>query len=752
MVRKISRGLKTAEHTLWYEKPAENFNETLPLGNGRIGACLYGRTGEEIISLNEDTLWSGYPKDIVREDFPGIYKKAYDLCQEGRFMQAQQLVENRFGDYLVQMYLPLGCIRIRNADSREISGYRRELLLDEALHRVSWQSGDRDYVREAFVSCDAQVLVIHSSCSEPGCISFTARMESQLKCCFSKASEGICMEGCAPAAEAVYGKAYTSADCLVYGQDPAHRGMGFAAVLWAEVSGGSAVVSEDGITVKDADEVTLYVAVRTAFERWDRHPSYSCIDYKALCFSDIKKAGSRSFGEWKRRNILAHKKLYDRCFLSLGSGRNSGLPTDRRLALHAQGEKDNALYALLFHYGRYLAIASSAEGTQPTNLQGIWNEKLLPPWNCNYTLNINTEMNYWPLLACGLPECYEPFVKMAQELARSGERTAKVYYGAEGWVCHHSTDLWRLTHPGTNRLPGSAQWGFFNMSSGWIGVMLWNYYRYTKDKAYLEKIYPVLEGAGLFYRQLLTRQDGKLVLSPSTSPENNYIQDGEVHALDISSAMTQEILYDLFSALSQAQEILGFENQYADRVHELKKPLIQNDGLLCEWNEEHGIWDPHHRHVSHLYGLFPSGQFDEERKTAARKTLEQRGEGGTGWSLAWKINLWARLGDGAKALKLLDNQLKLVPSSCDSPDRPGGSYPNLLCAHPPFQIDGNFGAVSGIIEMLVQVDENDQPILLPALPGEWKEGRAEGIRLPGGKKISFSWKDRQVTEMELTDV
>lgn len=737
---------KMSEHTLWYQKPADNFNEALPLGNGRIGACVYGRTDNETISLNEDTLWSGYPKEIAKENFPDIYKKAVSLCEEGRVKEAQKLLEDKFGDYLVQMYLPLGRLRIDMKHTGEINGYKRELRIDRAVHKVVYDIQGREYIRECFVSHDAQVVVIHFNCSQPAGISFSAWLESDLKCKYEITDNIMCMEGHAPNCFAPYRDSYKSTDYQIYAESPAEKGMGFAAMLGVDVSGG--LIENDGgkLSITNADEVTLYVAARTAFEGWNKHPSGSKVDYKKECLSDLSKACKFSYHQLLKQHLASHGKLYDRCGISLNSSSNSGKPTDKRMELLAAGEEDNALYALLFNYGRYLAISASREGTQPMNLQGIWNEKLLPPWNSNYTLNINTEMNYWPLLVCGLPECYTPLIRMTQELAESGGVTARVYYDADGWVCHHSTDIWRLTHPGTNRLPGNAQWGFWNMASGWLAVMLWDYYRYTGDKIYLKNIYPVMEGAALFYRQLLTEKEGKLILSPSTSPENNYIQNGEVHAIDHSTAMTQEILYDIFSAVSQTQQILGLEDQYAELLPRLKKPQVQKDGLLCEWDEEHEVWDMHHRHLSHLYGLFPSNQFDEEQKKAAGKVLEQRGDGGTGWSLAWKINLWARLGDGERALKLLNHQLRPVPGNCDSTEHTGGSYPNLLCAHPPFQIDGNFGAANGIVEMLVQTDCNGNPVLLPALPESWKEGKVRGICLPGGKKVSFGWSDGKITD------
>ncbi|MBQ3817343.1 MAG: glycoside hydrolase family 95 protein [Clostridia bacterium] len=737
------------DHSLFYKNPAQNFNETLPLGNGRIGACVYGKIDEEIVSLNEDTLWSGYPKGITKGDYPEVYKKARELFYSGKKSEAQRYLENNFGDYLVQMYLPFGKLKIKTLHNEEPENYKRELRIDRAVHRVDYVYGGVEFSRESFVSGEYDVFIMRLSASKREKISFEAGLESQLKCLYGAFGDSVYICGNAPDCVADYGSSYKTTDCQIYSDDPNKKGMGFAGVLYVKTSGADAVIKDNKVCVNNADEAVIYVALRTGFKSWNTHPDTSPENCLNKCLKDINKVKSEVYDELLKKNIASHSELYNRCEITLGGSENSALPTDERLKLHSKGEEDNSLYALLFNYGRYLTIAASRKGTQPTNLQGIWNEKILPPWNCNYTLNINTEMNYWPTLKCGLFECYNPIITMAKELAESGGITAKEFYGEQGWVCHHSTDIWRLTHPGTGRLKGNAQWGFWNMASGWIAVMLWDYYRYTLDKNYLKEIYPILEGAALFYSRLLTERNGELILSPSTSPENNYIEDGETHAIDFSISMTQEILFDLFWAVSKAGELLG-ENaeEYAEKAKRLKRPKVQSDGSLCEWDTEHTVWDKHHRHSSHLYGLFPSNQFNSAQKQACKKTLIERGDLGTGWSLAWKINLWASLKDGEHALKLLDNQLNPVPSDCDTPDIPGGSYPNLFCAHPPFQIDGNFGAASGIIEMLVQTDEKGETVLLPALPKKWKEGSVKGICLPNGKKINFEWKNGEITEVK----
>ena len=527
------------------------------------------------------------------------------------------------------------------------------------------------------------------------------------------------------------------------------KGVSYSGAMAVKTVGGKVVYSQNSISVDGADEAVIYFSARTNFEKFNITPHADT--YLQNCKNDLKRAIEEDYCVIKRKSIASYKKLYNKCGISLSNGENSRIPTDERLKRLENGKQDNALYALLFNFGRYLTISGSRKGTQPMNLQGIWNDKLMAPWSSNYTTNINTEMNYWPTLPCGLFECYEPLIRFVEELSVTGKKTAEIFYGVSGWTSHHNSDLWRVTHPATSRLNGSAMWGFWCMASGWLSVMLWNYYRYTLDKKYLKRIYPVISGAAEFYRNLLIEDEGKLILPLTTSPENNYIENGNVIPIDKSSGMTQEIIIDLFTAVDKAQEILGKKNTYKEIIPKLKRPSICSNGELCEWHTEHEVWDVHHRHVSHLYGLFPAFLFNREEREAAKKVLLSRGDGGTGWSLAWKINLWARLGDGNHALTLIKNQLKQVDADYISMDIPGGSYPNLLCAHPPFQIDGNFGAASGIIEMLVQCDKEGNVKLLPALPDSWKNGQVKNLRLPGKKSVSFSWENGKIIYSEIKE-
>lgn len=732
---------------LLYDKEATCFNEALPLGNGRIGAMVYGGIHEETISLNEDTLWSGYLKEQNIEDYPSVYQRAKEFFASGERAKAQECLEQGFGDYLVQMYLPVGDLKIK-MDHQTGLKYSRSLQLDEAVCRVAYENAGNAYAREMLVSEPHQVLAVQLKSSHKQGLSFTVSLEGKLKCAYQSVKGAVLLTGKAPDCTPEYGNAKRTEEGLDYTKEA----VSYACAFLVRTKGGSVRYEKESVKVEHAEEATVYLSIRTNFAGFDKVPKGDT--YIQQCRKDIEEAAAVGYERLKEESITSHRILYDRCSISLGEDSYSEIPTDMRLKRMQDGEEDTGLYTLLFAMGKYLTVTGSRPGTQPLNLQGIWNDNTTPPWASNYTLNINTEMNYWPTLAFGLFECYEPFIRFVEELSVSGAETAKNYYGTEGWVCHHSSDIWRMTHPGTNRLPQSAQWGFWNMASGWLSVMLWEYYRYTKDVSYLERVYPIMEGAAAFYRSLLMETKEGLILPLSTSPENNYIEQGQTHAIDRSTAMTQEILYDLFGVVSLAAEVLGVSNEYGQLKKRLKRPFIQENKELCEWDKEHEVWDIHHRHISHLYGLFPSNQFAGQKEilSACKKVLESRGDGGTGWSLAWKINLWARLGDGEHALQLLKNQLRLVPANVTGHDVGGGSYPNLFCAHPPFQIDGNFGAASGILQMLVQCDEADNPILLPALPASWKKGMVENVYLPNKRKVSFAWEDGKIVWSKIDEV
>ncbi|MBD2847015.1 glycoside hydrolase family 95 protein [Paenibacillus sp. IB182496] len=750
------RGARADASTLWYREPAANWNEALPLGNGRIGAMVYGGAGDETISLNEDTLWSGYPRSSDGAGMHRHYEQAQAQVLAGEYAQAQRLLEQQFGDHLVQMYLPLADLQITMPGHESPADYTRRLTLEDALHTVTWQTARGRYSREMLVSAPSQVAAIRIACSNPGQVSLDARLTGRLRCEQSAAPDGrtVYLEGNCPVCEAPYGQTHSGEAHKIYDADDARKGVGYRAGLRVVAEGGEVRCRDGRLQVRGADTVCLYVAVRTSFNGYDKHPVLAGKPYKDACVRDLDRAEAKGYEAIREAAIADYRHLYDRVELALGADDDRLLPTDERLQRLQRGERDNALFTLLFNYGRYLTIASSRSGTQPANLQGIWNDKLVPPWSSNYTLNINTQMNYWPTLLCGLEECYEPLLRLARELGEAGARTARHYYNAPGFVCHHSTDLWRLTHPGTNRLPGNAQWGFWPMAGGWLCQMMYAYERHTGDAQLLHEIAPTIEQCAAFYRSLLVEKDGQLVFCPSTSPENRHLMTGagglgdrESSPLDITTTMTTAIIRDVFTIMAEIAERRGGDGgPYAQLAERLPAYALNPDGSLREWYGAYEDAEPQHRHLSHLYGLFPSGQIRREDaglRAACRRTLELRGDGGTGWSLAWKINLWAKLGEGTRAYALLRRQLQPVASATEQQDAGGGSYPNLLCAHPPFQIDGNFGACSGILQMLVQI-EDDRVYLLPALPPEWSSGRVRGLRLPGGGRLDFAWVDGRV--------
>ncbi len=735
--------------TLWYKNPARNFNEALPLGNGRVGAMFYGGVRQEKISLNEDTLWSGYPRSSQKKN-AGVYRQIQELVLAGQTAEAENLVEGIFGDFLVQQYMPLGDLTLEMFHEGTVTGYRRELSLDQAVGAVSYTAGDCHYRREYVISPGYQVLGVNISCDKPGKVGFRLSFTGKLPCRTFAEGNALFLAGNCPVALAEPGGFYRDESHHRYSDKAEEQGVGYLAGVTVTAEQGTVREEKGQLLVENADAATLYFAVRTSFNGPLRHPVLEGKPYADACRQDLEKAVSAGFTALRENTVSNHGSLFGRTDLTLPDGRNSGLPTDERLERHKQ-EEDPSLYVLLFNVGKYLTVAASRAGTRATNLQGIWNEKILPPWSCNYTMNINTEMNYWPTLQLGLPECYGPLVEHIRGLHQTGQKTARDFYGKQGFVSHHASDLWCLSHPSNNMLSGSTQWGFWNMSSGWLTRMLFDYYEYTEDVEYLRSVWPILTDCATFYREMLTEQAGELIVCPSTSPENTYLNDGRKTAVDKTTAMTMQIVRDVFSCCIRAGKILDQDTKmYQELLPRLKTDFLNEDGTMNEWYAPREQWEIHHRHLSHLYGLFPADLFDAPEKAAAEKVLLERGDSGTGWSLAWKINLWARLRNGEKAKQLLDAQLQPVSSEIDDASCPGGSYPNLFCAHPPFQIDGNFGACSGIIQMLVQTDEKGEPVLLPALPASWKNGSVTGIRLPGNRKVSFAWENAQVLTDSVT--